>query len=83
LFGKERKAGNRGGRDIVMAGFRDFSKRIEDLMIAVTFAEAGDDETARKFLERKKDRLKKFKRAPVSRKRRRARMEARGPSDRY
>jgi hypothetical protein len=54
---------------------------LEDLLVAITFAEAGDEKTAREFLKRKKDRPRKVKRAPATRQRRRARMELRAPSD--
>ncbi len=41
---------------------RDFFRRMEALFVAITFAEAGEEETARKIINEEKDVNKKSKR---------------------
>ena len=62
-----------------MAGLK---KRLEDLMVAFTFAEAGDDKSAREILKREKARTRKVDRAPATRQVQEERMELKAPLDR-
>ena len=62
-----------------MIGFR---KKMEDLMVAISFAEAGDEKSAREILKRKRDRTRKVDRAPATRRAREERLELKAPSGR-
>ena len=61
---------------------RGIKKRLEDTMVAITFAEAGDEMSAREILKRKRDRTRKVDRAPATRQIQEERMELKAPSDR-
>ncbi len=54
-------------------------KKLENLMVAITFAEAGEFETAREVLEREKH-VEKRKRIPAPREQVLQRKELRAPS---
>ena len=61
-----------------MMGIR---KKLEDLMVAISFAEAGDDKTAKEIMKRKKSRTRKADRVIVTQQVHEKRMELKGPSD--
>ena len=52
-------------------------KRLEDQMVAITFAEAGDDKTAVEIMKRKKSRTRKVDRVIVTQQVQEKRMEVR------
>ncbi len=56
-------------------------KRLEDQMLAITFAEAGHDKTAEEIMKRKKSRTRKVDRVIVTQQVQEKRMELKGPSD--
>lgn len=62
-----------------MAGFK---KRVADLMVAITFAEAGDHKSANEILRRKKARVRKVNRPLSHRLVQEDRLELKAPSDR-
>jgi hypothetical protein len=59
---------------------RGLRKRLEDLMVAVSFAEAGDDKSVSEILNRKRDRTQKVDRVPATRQVQEERMELKAPS---
>lgn len=59
----------------------DIRKRLEDLMVAISFAEAGDDKTAKEIMKREKSRTRKADRVIVTQQVQEKRMELKGPSD--
>ena len=59
-----------------MSGLR---KKLEDLMVAISFSEAGDERTAREVLKRKKARVRKVERVPATQQQREERLELKAP----